>query len=256
MMSARFPSRQKNRGQKKDVGHLLRLGWFVALAIGLLPAGAGCDRGKAESSSASATLASSPVTVRPVKQTWRIAVEQPGYIEAFEVTPIYANITGYVSEVCVDMYARVKKGDCLAHMWVPEMDQDLKQKAALIVQARAELDLARKSLMAEEATLGAAKARVEEARARFQGALASVELWDSQYKRVKALVTKQVIAEQGRDEMQNQLKAAEAERDEATAKIDSMVASVAECAGAATRPGPRSRRPRRASTSPASTKCA
>jgi multidrug efflux pump subunit AcrA (membrane-fusion protein) len=205
-----------------------RLVWLAALTMGLLSTGAGCTPSKVAPSSERDTPASPLATVHPVKQTWRSAIEQPGQIEAFEETPIYANISGFVSEVCVDMNTRVKKGDCLARMGVPEMDEDLKQKTALIGQAKAELELARKALTAEEAGMGTARALVDVAQSHHKRALADLERWDSEYKRIVKLVKKGVIDEQSGEEARNQFKSAEAASEESKAKIDVTRASLAE----------------------------
>src|SRR5262245_59249418 len=84
----------------------------------------------------------SVTTARPERKTIRRTVEQPGYIEAFEQTPIYAKIPGYVEVYKKDIGDKVlgpqyddsgkqtAPGDLLAKLWVPEMDEELKQKAA------------------------------------------------------------------------------------------------------------------------------
>jgi HlyD family secretion protein len=202
-------------------------GLLPIVSVGLLSIAGGCHESPAEVSSG-AIAPTAVDMVHPLKQNWPSTVEQPGQIEAFEETPIYANITGYVSEVCVDMNARVKKGDCLARMAVPEMDEDLKQRTALIVQAKAEIELARKVYLTEEATLETAKALVEEARARYKRTLASVVYWDSEFKRIEKLVDRKLIEEQTREDLRKQFKAAEAESEEGKAKIDAAVAGLAE----------------------------
>ena len=178
---------------------------------------------------ADAAAAPKAATVHPVKQTWQCAIDQPGQIEAFEETPIYANVAGFISEVCVDMNARVKKGDVLARMAIPEMDKDLKQKTALIAQAEAELEQARKAELTEEASLNTATARVGEAHFRYQRALANLQRSDSENKRIEKLLAKQLTNEETRDEVRFQYKAAEAEAEEGKAKIHAAEASVLEC---------------------------
>src|SRR5438874_77029 len=98
------------------------------LASGALGALAALTSGCGHSSVASPPQppAATPTvqTLTPVRHTFQRTVEQPGQVEAFEHTPIYANITGYVGEVCVDMDARVKKDQVLARLSVPEMDDE------------------------------------------------------------------------------------------------------------------------------------
>jgi RND family efflux transporter MFP subunit len=71
----------------------------------------------------------------------------PGYTQAFTDTPIYARTSGYLKEWHFDIGARVKKGDLLAQIDTPEIDQQLRQ-------ARADLDTARANLALAEITAG------------------------------------------------------------------------------------------------------
>ena len=71
----------------------------------------------------------------PVRQTIHYTVEQPGRIEPFEQTPIYAKIPGYVRSVRVEIGDRVKRGDLLVELDVPEMVEAHRAKQALVTQA-------------------------------------------------------------------------------------------------------------------------
>src|SRR6516225_3965300 len=62
--------------------------------------------------------------IRPERRTMAMQVEQPGHIEAFESTPIFAKIPGYVSKVHVDIEATVEEGQPLLELSVPEMVED------------------------------------------------------------------------------------------------------------------------------------
>ncbi len=59
----------------------------------------------------------------------------PGTAEAFAESPIYARANGYLKAWNYDIGAKVKKGDLLAEVETPELDQQLQQ-------ARADLDTA------------------------------------------------------------------------------------------------------------------
>jgi RND family efflux transporter MFP subunit len=67
----------------------------------------------------------------------------PGDIAAFEDSPVYARVNGYVKTWTVDIGARVKAGDLLAEIEVPELHQQLKQAQALVLQAKANVEIAR-----------------------------------------------------------------------------------------------------------------
>src|SRR4051812_46339521 len=102
---------------------------LAGLATALLNLLSGCGpHSEASTASAGKTAAPTATVVMPARQDLPVTIEQPGQIEAFEQTPIHAKIAGYVAEVCVDMNARVEKGDCLARLAVPEMEDDLHHK--------------------------------------------------------------------------------------------------------------------------------
>lgn len=66
----------------------------------------------------------------------------PGQTQAFTDTPIYARTNGYLKRWYFDIGARVKKGDLLAEIETPEVDQQLDQARADYENAQANLQLA------------------------------------------------------------------------------------------------------------------
>jgi len=66
----------------------------------------------------------------------------PGDIEAFDSAPIYARASGYVSAWYKDIGAKVKKGDKLADIDTPELDQQYAQAKADLANAIANSKLA------------------------------------------------------------------------------------------------------------------
>ena len=66
----------------------------------------------------------------------------PGYTQAFTDTPIYARTSGYLKDWHFDIGAHVGKGDLLAKIETPEIDQQLRQARADLATARANLNLA------------------------------------------------------------------------------------------------------------------
>ena len=67
----------------------------------------------------------------------------PGTMQAFIDTPVYARTSGYLRIWNADIGARVKKGDLLAEIDTPEVDQQLQQTRADLETAQANLDLAK-----------------------------------------------------------------------------------------------------------------
>ena len=151
--------------------------------------------------------------VRPERKTIGRVIEQPGQIQPFEQTPLYARLSGYVEKVNVETIGkRVRKGEVLAELHVPEMEKELKQKQALVEQARAEIEQARKMIVVAEARI----TELEAARIR---AKATCERWRKELRRIQDLVQRKVIDEQTRDETAHQFESAEGALQEADAHI-------------------------------------
>jgi RND family efflux transporter MFP subunit len=67
----------------------------------------------------------------------------PGMIQAFSQSPVYARVDGYVRTWYVDIGAHVTKGQLLAEIDAPEVDQQLNQARAVLNQAQTSLALAK-----------------------------------------------------------------------------------------------------------------
>jgi RND family efflux transporter MFP subunit len=81
--------------------------------------------------------------------TGTVSVTLPGTTAAFAAANIYARATGYLAKRNVDIGDRVKAGDLLAELAVPELDHQISQNEATLdqlksalLQARANRDLA------------------------------------------------------------------------------------------------------------------
>ena len=65
----------------------------------------------------------------------------PGNTQAFIDSPIYARTNGYLKRWYVDIGARVSRGQLLAEIETPELDQQLRQAQAELATAEANLNL-------------------------------------------------------------------------------------------------------------------
>jgi multidrug efflux pump subunit AcrA (membrane-fusion protein) len=218
----------------------LRLRTLGGLA-GLVTALAGCAR-PAATAPPSAAAAPAPVVtlVKPERKSLAHVIARDAHVEAFEETPLFARITGHVQKVYVDLGDRVRgprfdaqgkqveAGQVLAELYVPEMEEELRQKQALVAQARAEEEQAGAALEAAEANVATAQALVLEAEAGRERVGANYQRWESEYERMEKLTRSKVIDQQARDEALNQLKAAGAARKEVEAKVGSARAGARE----------------------------
>ncbi len=135
---------------------------------------------------------------------------QPAHIEPYERSMIYAKAAGFVSKVHVDLGSRVRKGDVLAELWIPEMDQDLLQKKARVEEAAATVGQADAAIRAAQAAVAAAEAKVKESRSVLGQYQAEIELRESESRRIADLVKSGSLQQALLDEKRNQLASAKA----------------------------------------------
>ncbi len=86
----------------------------------------------------------------------------PGTVSAFDQATLYARATGYVAERRVDIGSRVKKGDLLIRVSAPDLDQQLAQANAQLVQVQA--TVAQANAQAQQATSSVDLAKVTNGR--------------------------------------------------------------------------------------------
>jgi RND family efflux transporter MFP subunit len=101
---------------------------------------------------------------------------------------------------------------------VPEVEPELKVRAAKVKQAQATLKQAQEAAHAAKAAREAARADVDAKLATIHSAEAQVLRWQAEDERSRRLVGRGIYDQQTADEVVNQLRASEASRDEAKAK--------------------------------------
>lgn len=115
---------------------------------------AGCDSGGSRAGDTPVEVtedrpqsnARAPVRVvvqRPSPTEGARSLVLPGNVEAWEIAPLYARVTGYLDSVSVDIGDQVQSGAELARIMVPEMRAELRRAEAKLTQEQAELELAR-----------------------------------------------------------------------------------------------------------------
>jgi RND family efflux transporter MFP subunit len=81
--------------------------------------------------------------VHPIAEKPDEELVLPGSLQAYEESPIYARTSGYLLHWYKDIGSHVNKGDLLAEIDTPEVDQELSQARATRQQSAAQLDLAK-----------------------------------------------------------------------------------------------------------------
>ncbi len=161
----------------------------------------GSKEGRTEYASHTATADSEAVAVQvklPERKDMSRQVLLPGSIEAFEQATLYAKTAGYLKQIKVDIGDRVRKGEILAEIDVPEMASEyeaasaevqraeagLANAEAELVRARAEVDLKKltygrlKSVREQEPDV-LPQQNVDEAKAQYDVSLAQVSVAES-----------------------------------------------------------------------------
>ena len=168
------------------------------------------------------TSVSMPPTVRIIQPEIRNIVRdvgQPSFIEAYERTSIYPKLTAYIDKWIVDIGDKVKKGDVLATLFVPELVEDFGTKKATVKLDNERVLLARKMVEVSDADVKAAEASLTESKAILAKYQAEVDRWDTEVKRLTHEVSQGVVDPQILLESTNQWKSSAASRGAAKATI-------------------------------------
>jgi RND family efflux transporter MFP subunit len=138
--------------QSTDGFHLRREAWHqtavlvAAAALALLIYFGIHSRAAAESRLKQRTEEAASPTVAVVFPREGAATQEivlPGNTQAFSDAPIYARTNGYLKRWYFDIGARVRKGQLLAEIETPELDQQLQQARADLDTAQANLNIAK-----------------------------------------------------------------------------------------------------------------
>jgi len=214
----------------------------VSVAFVLLAGLSGCSNqntaapapaGKQAAAAVPSAGSDQPVRVKVVRpkreHLKRVSTPQPAHVEPYEKTDIHAVVSGYLEAIApalrpdgktildkigkprlLDIGDRVKKGQVLAELSVPEMNQELVQKAALVEKARADVGQAKAASQAAEAMAAAVQAKVEEVASLAAKYDADVRYRKGEHQRYLGLFQQNAVQGDVVDKEANQLRAAEA----------------------------------------------
>ena len=131
-----------------------RLVFWLLAALGA----PGCG-GKAKTEHTSVAEPPTVQVIHPQIRTIVRVIGQPSFIESYERTSIYPKLTAYIEKWNVDIGDKVKKGDTLATLFVPELVEDFGTKNATVELDKQRIELAQKLVTVADADVKAARAR-------------------------------------------------------------------------------------------------
>jgi len=151
------PPGQRAPVRRRRGGRLFALGGFVLLASGLT-LGGWKDYSQKHQVMATARQERDFVPSLHVAtveaNSGTVSVTLPGTTAAFAAANIYARATGYIAKRNVDIGDRVKKGELLAELAVPEIDDQIAQNESTLDQLKAAVQQAQANATLAQATWG------------------------------------------------------------------------------------------------------
>jgi RND family efflux transporter MFP subunit len=159
------PVKLRPRVRRRWGGRLFALSTFLLL-LGGLALGAGHHASQQQEVIATAEQERDFVpsvrvaTVEP--NPGIMLVSLPGTTAAFATADIYARATGYISKRNVDIGDRVKAGDLLAQLAVPELDHQISENEATLSQLKSALEQAEANSKLAQVTWGRDKPLVQQ----------------------------------------------------------------------------------------------
>ncbi len=201
---------------------------IILLSASLVAGCGGFSEPAATKSVSSANESIRVMVVKPERATIKRSTEQPGQIQAFETTPVHARIGGYVKTVAVNIGDRVKVGQVLAALDVPEVEAEAQQKLALVEQAEADRTLSLASVEVKKSSVTSARAKAAEVQATTRRTVADVSRWEAEAARIEQLARESAVTGSLRDETRSKLEASKAAADEAKAQVRSAEAALEE----------------------------
>src|SRR5262252_980181 len=138
----------RNANRKETPPASTRTHWIIAvcviaLAVAIVAAGIiPRARARTELRQETSQLAIPTVAVvRPMRSAPSQELVLPANVQAYVDAPIYARTNGYLKSWYADIGTHVKKGQLLAEIETPEVDQQLRQARADVATAQANLQL-------------------------------------------------------------------------------------------------------------------
>ena len=132
---------------------------------------------------------------------------QPGSLEPFEAADLYAKVSGFLAEQSVDLGSRVKAGQVLARIAVPEAERAAERDAAKVQHAQAAVKQMQARIVAAGAEAKSAEAAVAVAKLQVRAKDSYRRFREKQLTRLRELNAQRAIDAKVVDESEEQYEA-------------------------------------------------
>ncbi|HVX13774.1 MAG TPA: efflux RND transporter periplasmic adaptor subunit [Pirellulales bacterium] len=149
-------------------------------------------------------------TTKPRKGGIERTTTQPVTVESFESARLFSKVAGYLKEQHVDIGDRVKKGDVLATIDMPELEKEVERDEASVTQAKAHVAQMEAAVESAQADYQAAEALIGEREADVEHAQSTKSYRGKQFERIKKLVEEKAVDVKLQDEAEEHYDAAKA----------------------------------------------
>jgi len=164
--------------------------------------------------------------IHPTRGTIERVTVQVGSIQAYVTVKLHAKASGFLKTQNVDIGDKVKHGDILAVVDVPEIEKQVERNSAMVEQAKARVVQMKTKIAIAKSDLESAKAKEVESLANAKSATAWVTFRKSYYERMKKLLAETSIAEKVVDEAKEKYEASVESENAAQASIISAKALI------------------------------
>lgn len=205
------------------------IGVAVAVFTGVIPNPFDQHPKNAQASPGRGTAAPTAKVIRPkAAASVPITVDQLAVVEPYYRADLRARASGLVKAVRHDIGSRVKKGEVLVEIDVPELEQAVAAAAAVVTQREQELKVSRAKLKDAQAAVKVSAASIKQREADVQGATATRDLKKKRFERFKALADKGDVVGSLAEEEERDYLASEAAVTSAKANVERARADYAE----------------------------
>lgn len=172
-------------------------------------------------------------TVTVQGRAFRESIDLQGAtVRGFQVTEIRAKLGGYVKTIGtiedqeVDVGSHVSKGSLLAVLDIPEMQNELAEKTALVAQAESAVIQAEAAIAEAESVVAQSRAALDQVRARTAEKEARLKLNQSKFRRLSKLAASGTIGKDNLDEAQYDVDVAQAVLQSVEADVRAATANI------------------------------